>query len=454
MINHKKKERSMIKKTLIAVMICLMMAGVSSARTIDGIDMPETLTYDGNLLLLNGGGTRVAFMNNVYVAGLWLTRPMTDPAEVKMADEPMAIRMHVTNDFFASSKNINKAFNNGFRNAMPKGDISSIQDKVDRFKACWGDEIKDGDEFDIVYIPGKGTSVYKNEQLKDTIEGYEFKQSVWSIWLHDTRPADEDLKKGMVAGQFSDEALQAKQQFVASASQAVEKAAAEAKAKAAAEAKAAEVAAMKAAAEAEAKAAAEAEAAQKEVKVAAAEVKKTAAAETKAVEKEVKAAAAEVKETAPAKVEPAKEAAVETTAVAVAAVSGVKQDADEATKAVAAATRVEGPLTLENFSQEDVFFGFNSSALTEEAISKLRRKAQFMKSNPAVSVVVEVYSDSRGSAAYNMALAQKRAQSVVDFMTGAGIDLSRMEIDVKGAVATAQTEQAFANARRAHIRIK
>jgi len=437
----------MIKKTLIAMMVCLMMVGVSSAKTINEIELPETLMAGDTLLLLNGGGTRVAFMNDVYVAGLWLTRPMTDPAEIKMADEPMAIRMHVTNDFFASSKNINKAFNNGFRNAMPSGNLTPIQDKVDRFKACWGDKITDGDEFDIVYIPKKGVSVYKNGQLKDTVEGYEFKQAVWSIWLHDTRPADEDLKAGMIEGKFSAGALQAKEQFMANAKRTADKAAIEAaaakeaamkaaeEAKAAAEAKAAEEAAMTAAAETEAKAAKE------EVKVAAAEAKTKAVAETKAAKKEVKVAATEAK------------AAVAAGTAAV-AVSGVSKTADEATQAAAAASRVEGPLTRDNFSAEEVFFGSNSAALTADAKTTLQKKALWMKSNPAVTVAVEVYCDARGSAALNNALAEKRGQSVVDFMTESGIDASRMEVVVKGAVESAATHSAFANNRRAHFTIK
>ena len=161
----------MFKKVLIAMMVVLMMVSVSSARIINEIDLPETMTAGDKVLLLNGGGTREAFMNDVYVAGLWLEKSMTDPAEIMNADEAMAIRMHVTNDFFASSKNITKAFNNGFRNSMPRGDISSIKDKVDKFKACFTGEIKDYEEFDIIYVPGQGTSVYKEGQLMDTVPG-------------------------------------------------------------------------------------------------------------------------------------------------------------------------------------------------------------------------------------------------------------------------------------------
>ena len=127
----------MFKKLLIALMVVLMVASVSSARVIDDVELPETLTAGKTVLLLNGGGTRVAFMNDVYVAGLWLERAMTDPAEIMNADEAMAIRMHVTNDFFASSKNITRALNNGFRNAVPKGDLTPIKEEVDRFKATF-----------------------------------------------------------------------------------------------------------------------------------------------------------------------------------------------------------------------------------------------------------------------------------------------------------------------------
>jgi hypothetical protein len=211
----------MLKKGLIAIMLVLMMVSVSSARTIEGIELPEVMSVGDEVLLLNGGGARVAFMNKVYVAGLWVEKAMTDPAEIMNADEPMAIRMHVTNDFFASSKNINRAFNNGFRSSMPKGDISSIQAEVDRFKKCFDVEIKDDDEFDIVYEPDKGVSVYKNGEFCDTIPGYEFKKSVWSIWMHETRPADEDLKAGMAKGNIREEALAEKEALLAKATTAV-----------------------------------------------------------------------------------------------------------------------------------------------------------------------------------------------------------------------------------------
>lgn len=390
----------MFKKVLIALMVVLMMVSVSSARTINEVDLPETLTAGDQVLLLNGGGTREAFFNDVYVAGLWLKSAMTDGNAIAAADEPMAIRLHVLNDFFASSKHITDAFKKGFRFAMPRGDISSIKDEIARLNAAFSDEITDYEEFDIVYIPNKGTSIYKEGELKDTIPGLEFKRLLFGIWVSDKTTVNEDLTEGMLEGKVSAEAIAAKEQWIAKVN--VEKDAAIEKAKAADEA------AMKARVEAEAKAAeklamkaAEAEAATKAA---------TAAVEAKAATKVAAAPAVEAK---------------------IAEVVITKKGAGD-----------------------DVFFAVNSASLNANAKKTLASKAKWLKSNPIASVALEVYCDSRGSKEYNMALAKRRAKSVVNFMADAGIDASRLETVIHGAVDSAANENAWANNRRAHFKIK
>ena len=111
-------------------------------------------------------------------------------------------------------------------------------------------------------------------------------------------------------------------------------------------------------------------------------------------------------------------------------------------------------VSKDNFSDTDVFFGVNSTSLNADAKKALTQKAKWLKSNPIVSVAVEVYCDSRGSKEYNMKLAAKRAKSVVNYLTETGIDTSRLEIVIKGAVDSAANENAWANNRRAHFKIK
>ncbi len=47
-------------------------------------------------------------------------------------------------------------------------------------------------------VPGKGTEVYVNDQLKGTIAGQEFKKVLFSIWLGDKPPVGEGLKKQLL----------------------------------------------------------------------------------------------------------------------------------------------------------------------------------------------------------------------------------------------------------------
>ena len=179
-----------------------------------------------------------------------------------------------------------------------------------------------------------------------------------------------------------------------------------------------------------------------------------AAAEAKAAEQVAMNAAKEAKLAAVANAKAAEVAAMK---AATAAVATAAVEAKATTKVVAApaveAKAAEMVITKKG-GDDDVFFGVNSTLLSADAKKTLASKAKWLKSNPVASVSVEVYCDSRGSHAYNMKLAAKRAKSVVNYMTAAGIDASRMETVIKGAVASAANETAWANNRRAHFKIK
>jgi len=122
----------MIRKVFIAMMVVLMVSSVAAAMELEDVKVPETFEAGDQLLVLNGAGVRNVFLNDVYVSGLWLENPSTDGNAIAAADEPMAIRIHVLNDFFASSKNISNAFTKGFRYALPKGDLTPVKEELDR----------------------------------------------------------------------------------------------------------------------------------------------------------------------------------------------------------------------------------------------------------------------------------------------------------------------------------
>jgi len=79
-----------------------------------------------------------------------------------------------------------------------------------------------------------------------------------------------------------------------------------------------------------------------------------------------------------------------------------------------------------------VFFAYDRSDLTSEARAILDRKARVMRDQPNVTVRVEGHADERGSTEYNLALGSRRAESVRAYLTGAGINASRLQATTYG----------------------
>ena len=73
-----------------------------------------------------------------------------------------------------------------------------------------------------------------------------------------------------------------------------------------------------------------------------------------------------------------------------------------------------------------VFFGYDEQELSSEARMTLDKQAAWLKQYPNVSITVEGHSDERGTREYNLALGERRANSVKSYLLSQGIDGSRV----------------------------
>ncbi len=113
--------------------------------------------------------------------------------------------------------------------------------------------------------------------------------------------------------------------------------------------------------------------------------------------------------------------------------------------------------TRSSFVSEDIYFEYDSAALIPEARDVLKRKAEWLRSNPGVSVIIEGHTDSRGTVAYNLALGERRAESAMSFLVDLGIPASGLTTISFGKEKPAnpgQGETAWAVNRRVHFEIK
>ena len=73
-----------------------------------------------------------------------------------------------------------------------------------------------------------------------------------------------------------------------------------------------------------------------------------------------------------------------------------------------------------------VFFDFDKSDLTSEAQDTVEKVVAWMKTYPDVTLTLEGHCDERGTREYNLALGERRANSVRSYMEALGIDSSRL----------------------------
>jgi len=127
----------------------------------------------------------------------------------------------------------------------------------------------------------------------------------------------------------------------------------------------------------------------------------------------------------------------------------------EARRQAEAEARETAADARDRFVSEKVYFKFDDASLTDSARDALRDKVQWLRDHPDACVIIEGHCDERGTDEYNLALGSRRAESVKDFLTKAGIDGSRLTTISYGEerpAAKGHNEEAWAENRRAEFR--
>jgi peptidoglycan-associated lipoprotein len=104
----------------------------------------------------------------------------------------------------------------------------------------------------------------------------------------------------------------------------------------------------------------------------------------------------------------------------------------------------------------DVLFEFDSYTIKAEYYPKLNEIGALLKSQRNTNITVEGNCDERGTIEYNLALGQKRAEAVKNYLVKMGVDSARIRAMSYGKempVDPGHTEEAWTKNRRAHIKI-
>lgn len=100
---------------------------------------------------------------------------------------------------------------------------------------------------------------------------------------------------------------------------------------------------------------------------------------------------------------------------------------------------------------DQVFFGYDKYDISAVSNTTLERQAAWLKKYPSVTVAIEGHCDERGTREYNLALGERRANAVKDYLVALGVSANRISTISYGKerpVALGSSEAAWAQNRR------
>jgi hypothetical protein len=188
-----------MKSILAALLLAVATAG-ASAQPVEreGVKFEPTAQVGGAALQLNGAGVRTRAIFKVYAAGLYVPAKSNSAAALLAQKGPRRLALTMLRDVDADS--FAGPLNDGLRNNHTEAQVAAFKPQIDALNAAMKsiDVAKKGDVVHFEYLPDSGTRITVNGQQKGAnIPGEEFFTAMLRIWLGD-KPADADLKKGLL----------------------------------------------------------------------------------------------------------------------------------------------------------------------------------------------------------------------------------------------------------------
>ncbi len=131
-----------------------------------------------------------------------------------------------------------------------------------------------------------------------------------------------------------------------------------------------------------------------------------------------------------------------------------KEEAPVTSGSTSSAIRPGSQEDLKTNVGDTVYFDFDSHAIRADAQATLQKQAQWLQKNPSVRLIIEGHADERGTREYNLALGDRRANTVKNALIAAGVNSSRIKTISYGKekpFCTESNETCWQQNRRGHF---
>jgi|AMFO01.1.fsa_nt_gi hypothetical protein len=162
---------------------------------VNGVLVPDRVNVQGRALVLNGTGTRSVFIFDIYVAALFLPRPMHDARGIVRAARPAEIRLYFLRGGPGGGL-LARGWTSGFERNQEPAAMARLRNRLKRFNALFSN-VRKGDVFVFDFLTDRSTQIFINGARREVIPGADFQRALLSVWLGG-RPADKALKNALL----------------------------------------------------------------------------------------------------------------------------------------------------------------------------------------------------------------------------------------------------------------
>jgi len=179
--------------SLLLAALVIMQPGSVCAMTVQGVTFAESVREGNTVLRLhNSALLRYLKVIKAYVAAVYL--PEGVPPDKVLEDVPKRLEI----SYLVSIKGSD--FGRGaepvlVRNQAPE-ELARLRNRIDRLNSIYRD-VKPGDRYALTYLPGRGTELTLNGVPLTVIEGADFAEAYFGIWLG-REPIDDRLKRDLL----------------------------------------------------------------------------------------------------------------------------------------------------------------------------------------------------------------------------------------------------------------
>lgn len=181
--------------TLAAALLAVAIPAAEDGVPLAGKTLPRFREVAGTQFRLQGTAVlKAALFFDVYAAALYLG-PDVPPARA-MDNVPRRLEIHYLHET-PKSRMIRTAEETLTRNLTPT-QFAAVRDRVAALHAAYQDGSRGGCAA-LTYIPGRGTEFALNDQPRILIEGADFAEAYFSVWLG-PRPSSQSVKEQLLQG--------------------------------------------------------------------------------------------------------------------------------------------------------------------------------------------------------------------------------------------------------------